>query len=137
MKGNKNVMKTVQSFFCVELQYLESSSGGHLRNRAGHVKQKTRLKILCLFCECYGEKKFIQKFFTQIVRLSFVDLRWAQLYVSLVLRRVFCLTCPALFLSLRRGLQTLQFILIKNSSNFRKKSPFESILEKNPPSSLF
>ena len=25
-----------------------------------------------------------QKIFTQIVRLSFVDLRWAQLYVSLV-----------------------------------------------------
>ena len=27
---------------------------------------------------------FNQKIFTQIVRLSFVDLRWAQLYVSLV-----------------------------------------------------
>ena len=28
-------------------------------------------------------------------------------------------------------------ILMKNSSNFRKNSPFESILEKNPPSNLF
>ena len=60
MKGNKNVIKTVQSFFYVELQYLKSSSGGHLseRKRAGHVKQKTRLKILCLFCACYGKKHF-------------------------------------------------------------------------------
>ena len=49
MKGNENVMKTVQSFFCVELKYLKSSSGGHLseRRRSGHVKQRTRLKILC------------------------------------------------------------------------------------------
>ena len=32
------------------------------------------------------QKFFTQtKFFTQIARLSFVDLRWAQLYVSLVL----------------------------------------------------
>ena len=62
MKGNKNVMKTVQSFFCVELQYLKSSSGGHLseRKRAGHVKQKTRLKILCLFCACYGKKNIFK-----------------------------------------------------------------------------
>ena len=62
MKGNKNVMKTVQSFFCVELKYLKSSSGGHLseRKRAGHVKQKTRLKILCLFCACYGKKNIFK-----------------------------------------------------------------------------
>ena len=61
MKGNKNVMKAVQSFFFrVELQYLKSSSEGHLseRKRAGHVMQKTCLKILCLFCACYGKKHF-------------------------------------------------------------------------------
>ena len=51
MKGNKNVMKAVQSFFCVESKYLKSSSGGHLseRRRAGHVKQKTRLKYCVYF----------------------------------------------------------------------------------------
>merc|ERR1712004_286392 len=58
MRYDKNVMKTVQSFFCIELQYLKSSSGGHLskRKRAGHVKQKTRLKTLCIFCAFYEKK---------------------------------------------------------------------------------
>ena len=42
----------------IELQYLKSSSGSHLceRKRAGHVNQKTSLKILCLFCVCYEEE---------------------------------------------------------------------------------
>ena len=33
----------------------------------------------------FTQKKITQKIFTQIVTLSFVDLRWAPLYVSLVL----------------------------------------------------
>ena len=38
------------------MQYLKSSLGGHFseRNRAGHVKQKTCLRIFCLFCDCEG-----------------------------------------------------------------------------------
>ena len=44
IKGIKNEMKSVQSFFCVELQHLKSSSGGNLskRKRAGHVKSSKR-----------------------------------------------------------------------------------------------
>ena len=54
----RSAMKTVQLFFCVELQYLKSSLGGHHseKKRVGHVNQKTLLKILCLFCACCRKK---------------------------------------------------------------------------------
>ena len=51
----------------------------------------------------FTQKIFNQKFFTQIVRLSFVDLRWAQLYVSLVCIVISITTtlCPVNLLSVK------------------------------------